>query len=563
MDNFLNILKNNRTIILYVLLALTCINLYDAWKRDTAPLLPVKSPAPTAETSEISALPAIDHKTELPSVPKTVQASTSIVTTNQEIPFINVKTDLLDLKISLQGGNIIAASLEDYPISIEHLETKFQLLNNMPELHFIIQSGIVAKNQQNAPSHLSLFSASQTQYTLKEGADSLVVELVWNQNEIEVVKRFTFKRKSYEIALTQKVSNQSTENWTGWPYQQLERKPPIKSGSMLDGSAYTYTGGAYYKPDTKYQKISFDEIKDEAIDIKTNQGWVSFIQHYFLAAIVPNAETETTLFSKGLSDKRYIMGIRLPMLEVASGQTSQVESTLYIGPKLQNHLKSVAEGLELTVDYGWLTVISQPLFWLLSKIHSYIGNWGWAIIILTLLIKLAFYKLSETSYRSMANMRKMTPRIQALKERYGDDRQRMNQAMMEMYKTEKINPLGGCLPMLVQIPVFIALYWMLMETVELRQAPFIFWIQDLSVKDPFFILPLLMGASMFFQQKLNPPPPDPMQAKMMSMLPIVFTGLFAFFPAGLVLYWFINNLASILQQWYITRKIENADKVKK
>ena len=280
------------------------------------------------------------------------------------------------------------------------------------------------------------------------------------------------------------------------------------------------------------------------------------MQHYFTGVWVPEKDQKNHLYSKSLGNERYMIGSYSPSITLQSGESHTFTSDLFIGPKLDDQLQATAEGLELVRDYGFLAVIAKPMFWVLQKIHGIVGNWGWAIILFTILLKLAFYKLSETSYRSMANMRKMTPRIQALKDRYGDDKKRMQQAMMELYKTQKINPLGGCLPMLVQMPFFIALYWVLMESVELRQAPWILWIQDLSIKDPYFILPLIMGVSMFVQQKLNPAPPDPMQAKMMQMLPIVFTFFFAFFPAGLVLYWVVNNLLSISQQYVITKKID-------
>ncbi len=570
MDKFIRILKHNRSIILYIALALISINLYDAWKKDYPPvaqqIATTEKPTTATAIPDAPATPLKTSSTEaaLPALPAaaTTPLKHTQLTDKPITKSIHVKTDVLDLNISTTGGTITSVYLNAYPISLG-ADEKYQLLGTKHQTSFTLQSGIIAKNQQTAPTHLATFDSSQMDYRLAEGKDKLVVDLVWQNQSIgiHVIKRYTFSRGSYSIKFEQIVNNDSDQAWQGWAYQQLERTPPLASGSMLDGTAYTFTGGAYYKPDTKYQKINFDEIKNEPINFEVQHGWVAFIQHYFVSAIIPEATENTLLFSKGLADERYLMGVRLPVLNVESGQTGVAKTTIYIGPKLQDHLEKVAPGLELTVDYGWLSVIAQPLFWLLSKIHSFVGNWGFAIIILTLMLKGLFFKLSEMSYRSMANLRLMTPRIQALKDRYGDDRQRMNQAMMELYKTEKINPLGGCLPMLVQIPVFIALYWMLMETVELRQAPFILWIQDLSVKDPLFILPLLMGASMFFQQKLNPAPPDPIQAKMMQMLPIIFTGLFAFFPAGLVLYWFVNNIASIAQQWYITRQIENESKL--
>ena len=321
---------------------------------------------------------------------------------------------------------------------------------------------------------------------------------------------------------------------------------------------YTYTGGAIYTQENKYEKISFEKMEENALSLEVKGGWVAMLQHYFIGAWVPPTEQTDHFYTNVLPGQRYVLGAYTPSVNLAAGGSHIFSSGFVAGPKLQHELEAIAPGLELTVDYGWLTVVAKPIFWLLGKIHGVLGNWGWSIIVLTLIIKLLFYKLSETSYKSMANMRKMTPRIQALKDRYGDDKQRLNQAMMEMYKKEKINPLGGCLPIVVQIPVFIALYWVLLESVELRQAPWIFWIKDLSIKDPFYVLPLIMGISMFIQQKLNPAPPDPMQAKIMMSLPFVFTVFFAFFPSGLVLYWVTNNILSITQQWVITRKIEKA-----
>jgi YidC/Oxa1 family membrane protein insertase len=321
---------------------------------------------------------------------------------------------------------------------------------------------------------------------------------------------------------------------------------------------YTYTGGAIYTPEEKYEKISFEDMESSKLSMEVKGGWVGMLQHYFLGAWVPPAEETDHFYSNVLPGQRYVLGAYTPSISLAAGGSHIFSSGFVAGPKLQDELEAIAPGLDLTVDYGWLTVLAKPIFWLLKSIQGVVLNWGWSIILLTLIIKLVFFKLSETSYKSMANMRKMTPRIQALKDRYGDDKQRLNQAMMEMYKKEKINPLGGCLPILVQIPVFIALYWVLLESVELRQAPWILWLQDLSIKDPYYVLPIIMGISMFIQQKLNPAPPDPMQAKIMMSLPFVFTIFFAFFPSGLVLYWVTNNILSIAQQWYITRQIEAA-----
>ena len=313
-----------------------------------------------------------------------------------------------------------------------------------------------------------------------------------------------------------------------------------------------------YSPEEKYEKIKFDDMQDEPLSRDVKDGWAAMIQHYFVAAWVPPGNETDRYYTRALKGERYVMGLIGQTLQVAPGSEGSAQAQLYVGPKLQHAMKEVAPGLELTVDYGVLTILAQPIFWLLENIHSLVGNWGWSIIFLTMLIKLAFFKLSETSYKSMANMRKLAPRLKALKERYGDDKQKLNQAMMDMYKKEKVNPLGGCLPVLVQIPVFISLYWVLLESVEMRQAPFMLWIQNLSAPDPYFILPLIMGVTMLIQQKLNPAPMDPMQAKVMMILPIVFTVFFAFFPSGLVLYWVVNNTLSIAQQYVITKRVEAA-----
>jgi len=448
--------------------------------------------------------------------------------------------------------------LLDYPEDTETDAEPFQLMNDVHPNLFVAQSGLYSA-QQKAPSHLALFDTAQARYTLTDGADSLTVPLSWTDpSGITVEKAYTFKRGSYLIDLRQMINNASDTVWSGREYRQFQRTP-IPEGEQ-PRFLYTYTGGAIYSPEEKYDKISFDDMADSNLDRTFSGGWAAMLQHYFLGAWIPPVEEKGSYFSRVLPQSRYVIGLYSPQVDIVPGATHEFAAQLFAGPKLQDRLADVATGLELSVDYGWLTVLSQPLFWLLNKLHGLLGNWGWAIIGVTVLIKLAFFKLSETSYKSMANMRRVGPRLQALKDRYGDDKQRMNQAMMELYKKEKINPLGGCLPIVIQIPVFIALYWVLLESVELRQAPFILWIDNLSSPDRFYILPLLMGVSMFIQQKLNPAPIDPMQAKIMMSLPFVFTIFFAFFPAGLVLYWVVNNILSIAQQWYITHQIEAAAK---
>jgi YidC/Oxa1 family membrane protein insertase len=418
---------------------------------------------------------------------------------------------------------------------------------------FIAQSGLLSS--QEAPDHHAVYGAEQGEYRLAGNANELKVRLNWTGSAgVTVTKVYTFTRGSYVVGVEYQINNASAADWQGRAYHQLQRSRQERESALI----YTYTGGVLYSAESKYEKISFDDMDKEVLSRDTKGGWAAMIQHYFVGAWLPDASQLNHYYSKALDKKNYVIGMVTPEFAVPAGKSMNINGRLYVGPKEQDVLKDIAPGLELTVDYGWLTFLAKPLFWLLKHIEMLVHNWGWAIILLTLLIKLAFYKLSETSYKSMANMRKVAPKLTALRERYGDDRQRMSQAMMELYKKEKINPLGGCLPILVQIPVFIALYWVLLESVEMRQADFMLWLNDLSSKDPYYVLPLIMGATMFIQQKLNPPPPDPIQAKVMMALPFIFTLFFAFFPAGLVLYWVANNFLSISQQWYITRKIEKA-----
>jgi YidC/Oxa1 family membrane protein insertase len=395
---------------------------------------------------------------------------------------------------------------------------------------------------------------------LQPGQDSLTVPLTWTDNNgLVVTKLFTFKRGSYDITLDQKVSNNSGKAWSGRQYSQLLKVPDTTGkGNMLTGGMRAYDGGVIYTEKNKYQKISFDDMAEENLDVTSKGGWTAMIQHYFASAWIPPAEQENHFYTKELKDGRYVIGTYSPPVTVEANTEAQFVSQLFAGPKIQPMMEAIAPGLELTVDYSVLTFIGKPIYWLLDKIHSVIGNWGVAIIGVTLCIKLLFFPLSQASFKSMAKMRKIQPRLKELQERFADDRPRFNTEMMSLYKKEKVNPLGGCLPILIQIPVFMALYWVLSETVEFRQAPFMLWIQDLSIQDPFFILPLIMGVTMKIQQSLNPAPIDPIQAKVMKMFPIVFTVFFLFFPAGLVLYWVINNTLSIIQQTYITKQIEKA-----
>ena len=481
-----------------------------------------------------------------------------------ENPVITVTTDVLEARIDLVGGTVISSLLLDYPVVLEDPDQKVNLLSSHGDNMFIAQSGLLS--HQSAPNHTSQYQSDRMEFELADGAEEIRVPLTWESEDgVLVTKTFIFKRGRYDITVRHQLENKSTGAWTGGRYDQLQRSVPASDdgGGFTDPGRYSFNGIAFYSPDEKFEKVDFDDVADDPYRKTHAGGWLAMIQHYFFSAWVPPEEEETiysTQELKGNGWPRYIARGVSPQQQVVPGGRTEFNSRLYLGPKLQDELSDIAPGLEHTVNYGIFTVISKPLYWLLSKIHSVVGNWGWSIVLLTVLIKAAFFKLTEAQYRSMARMRKLQPRIDQLKERYGDDRQRMSQAMMEMYKKEKVNPLGGCLPTLIQIPVFIALYWVLLESVELRQAPFILWITNLSDRDPYFILPLLNAAFMFATQRLTPMAGmDPLQRKMMSMMPLVFSVMFAFFPAGLVLYWATNAGLSLAQQYYITRKIAAAD----
>ena len=473
------------------------------------------------------------------------------VKTGEELTLSN---NDLAITIDTAGGTIKKADLLNYFETTEPNSKNISLLD-FDKDYYVAQSGLLHDKSSNriekpklAPNHHDLYIVKSKKN------NSLILEWKNEDRGIKVLKKIYLDEAGYRINIENTVINGSNKAWSGRQYRQIRRKSTGEGRSWVTP---TFTGGAYY--DGTYNKISYDEIAEKKPKFNVLSGWVAMMEHYFVSAWFFPKEENNLFYTKEIlvDDYRrdYIIGARSEAVLVQPKETGKLNSSLYVGPKLQKELENISDGLELTIDYGVLTFISKPLFWLLDKIYSIVGNWGWAIILLTLLIKLAFYKLSETSYKSMAKMKQFSPKIQSIRERYGSDRQKMNQAMMDMYRQEKINPLGGCWPILIQIPVFIALYWVLLESVELRQADFIFWLNDLSAKDPYFVLPLIMGASMYFQQKLNPAPPDPMQAKVMQMLPIIFTAFFAFFPSGLVLYWVVNNLLSIAQQWKITKSI--------
>ena len=466
---------------------------------------------------------------------------------------IRVITDLLDVEIDTAGGDIRKVGLIQHHVSLED-DSPMILMNDFGNEIFIAQSGLLttAQTKQKLPTHKAVFQSTREHYRLEEGESEVRVPITWTQDNIKVTKTFIFYPHSYTVDIEYNIQGFEGELPVRL-YSQFQRSRP--ESSMGSNFIYTYTGGVIYDDKIKYEKVDFDDMDEKPLSRDLDGGWSAMIQHYFLAAWLPEQGKINHYYSKALGNDLYMFGVMSP-LKTISAENNQLTTRLYMGPKEQKRLEKVAEGLKLTVDYGVLTFIAQPIFWLLHQIHDIVKNWGWAIIFVTVLIKLLFYKLSETSYKSMASMRRLQPRLQTLKERYGEDKAKMQQKLMELYKTEKINPMGGCLPVLLQIPVFISLYWVLLESVELRQAPFMLWINDLSSQDPYYILPLLMGATMLIQQKLNPAPMDPIQQKVMMALPIVFTVFFIFFPAGLVLYWVVNNALSIIQQSIIIKRVE-------
>ncbi|MGJ7547443.1 membrane protein insertase YidC [Pseudomonas alloputida] len=474
---------------------------------------------------------------------------------------IRIKTDVLELAIDPVGGDIVQLNLPKYPRRQDHPDIPFQLFDNGGERVYLAQSGLTGANGPDARSSgRPLYAAEQKSYQLADGQDQLVVDLKFSDNGVNYIKRFSFKRGEYDLTVSYLIDNQSGQAWNGNMFAQLKRDASSDPSSSTATGTATYLGAAMWTASEPYKKVSMKDIDKGSLKENVSGGWVAWLQHYFVTAWIPAKSDNNVVQTRKDSQGNYIIGYTGPALSVPAGGKVETSAMLYAGPKIQSKLKELSPGLELTVDYGFLWFIAQPIFWLLQHIHSLLGNWGWSIIVLTMLIKGLFFPLSAASYRSMARMRAVAPKLAALKERFGDDRQKMSQAMMELYKKEKINPLGGCLPILVQMPVFLSLYWVLLESVEMRQAPWMLWITDLSIKDPFFILPIIMGATMFIQQRLNPTPPDPMQAKVMKMMPIIFTFFFLWFPAGLVLYWVVNNCLSITQQWYITRRIEAATK---
>jgi len=563
---------------LFAALALIGFLLWQAWEQDYAPK-PLSDAASTAVPAAPNATSTPVNSADTPDIPKVTGSAVPAATATAPIEAepagaqVSVETDLLRIVIDTRGGTLAQADLLAYPQDPSDKTKPVRLLDDKSTSYFVAQSGLLSPSGP-APDHRTLFSAEKSSYALSSGADTIEVPLTWQDaGGLKVRKVYIFKRGSYLIETRQEITNGTSAPWTGYEYRQLQRVPPVISGSGFsfnNPEKYAFAGAAWYSPQDKFDKLPFEKFVDSPLKREVSGGWVAMLQHYFFAAWIP-APTETDNYSTDVPNRtsaapHYLIRALSPALTVAPGQTQAFSAHLYVGPTLQSQFDpieqaNIAHGLGLTADYGKLTFIAEPFHWILVQLHALVANWGVAIILLVVLIKLAMFKLSESQFRSMAKMRKLQPRIAALKERYGDDRQKFGAAQMELFQKEKINPLGGCLPTLIQIPVFFALYYVLLESVELRQAPFFGWIQNLSAPDPYFILPVLNAAIMGASTWLAPASPgmDPMQQRMMKIMPLMFAVLFLFFPAGLVLYYTVNGGLSLLQQWVINQRIQASD----
>ncbi|HAC33729.1 MAG TPA: membrane protein insertase YidC [Gammaproteobacteria bacterium] len=544
-------------LILFVILAFLLLQIWEAWRTDQQVQEPLaqSSPQELPQVDDyVADQPVLPAEALPPSQPELSSADlTTGKSTARASELVRVETDLLVVEIDTLGAVVRKARLKQYPVDQKNPLDYVTIMDDSVDKSHYLQSGVVsADNSRQVPNHNSFFTIEQADYRLGNGQQQLqLIATAEQPGGLLLTKKFTFSRGSYQIKITSELTNGQNEEWQGYFYHQLVRSP----GSGAARSFFTptsYEGAAYYSGEEKYQKSDYGDISEEPLSRPVKDGWIAMLEHYFVAALVPTSFNR--FYTKALTDNRFAIGALGPVLRLQPGQKLADDVTLYIGPKEQKRLKPIAPGLELTIDFGMLTFLADPLFWLLAWLHGLFGNWGWAIIGVTVAIKAAFYPLSAVGYRSMAKMKNVQPKMVALREAYADDKALLNQKMMELYRNEKINPLGGCLPILVQIPVFIALYWVLLESVELRQAGFIFWLTDLSQADPYYVLPIIMGISMIVQQRMNPAQLDPIQQKVMMAMPVVFTFFFFLFPAGLVLYWVVNNILSIAQQWWITRK---------
>ena len=562
-------MPNTRVMLMVAFAAILYLN-YEAWMRDyREPVTGASSQSAPAASGAANLLADSVPKAETTSPGVAAQAPAAPAGAAQPAatppsetaapdaasPMLHVVTDVLDVSINLKGGEIDRADLTQYPVHKETPNIPVRLENRDSESLYLLQSGLIGKAGEAAPTHLATWTAAQTSYVLPAGANELRVPMTWTDGQgLTVTKTFVFARGWYAIGLDYEVKNGGAEPRSIASYTQILRRWEHPSRSYFDVETYSFKGPAIYDG-TKARDLKVENEADGKFSEVISSGWLASLQHHFVSAVVPPAD-QPYRYQLQVKDREYLLSATGPPAQIPAGAQAQFHEKLFIGPKLQAQLAATGPRLERTADYGLLTVIAQPLFAALNWIHARIGNWGWAIIIVTALIKLMFYPLSQASGRSMAKMRAVAPRMKQIQESFKDDREKLGRAMMDLYKREKINPLAGCLPMVVQIPVFISFYWVLLESVEMRQAPFLLWINDLSSRDPYFVLPLLMGGAMFAQFKLNPAPPDPMQAKIMQFMPLVMTGMMAWFPSGLVLYWLTNTVLSIAQQWRVNQVVQ-------
>jgi len=534
-------------------LALVSFLLWQQWQKEYGPQ-PVTPVVQEQSQEAPQGVPSFNdtNNEDVPSGDSMPAAQPMASATNTQ-RIIEVKTDTLDLRIDLLGGDVISADLLKFPVE-QGSDIPYSLLRSGNGL-YVAQSGLIgAQGPDASSSGRPVYTAENTFYEMS--GDTLVVPLTWKNNQgLSITKTFTFSKDRYDVNVSYTVNNGSTNTATVQPYAQLKQVMQFEDDSNM--FMPTYRGAAFSTEDDKYQKYSFDEIEDENLRETTKAGWVGMLEHYFVSAWVPSQDQTNTVYSRNLKNQYAVIGVLSPSESINAGETKTIASTLYMGPKDQEKLAKIARGLDLTVDYGILWWISQSLFALLTFLHSLVNNWGVAIILITVVVKGAMYWLTKKQYESMARMRNLAPKMQQLKDRFGDDRQKMSQAMMELYRKEKVNPMGGCLPLLLQMPIFLALYWVLMESVELRHADFALWITDLSVKDPYFVLPILTGASMYLLQKLQPTTiTDPMQQKIMQWMPVAMSVFFLWFPAGLVLYWLVSNVITLIQAKMIYASME-------
>lgn len=546
-----------RTLIIVAML-ITSYLLILAWQRDYGNV--------NTATTPVASIGATANDVPVPTAKSDVPVTNSSPTTANPAtpannPLISVTTDKYDIRINPVGGDVVYVALRNYDATLDS-KTPFVLLQNDAERVYVAQSGLIGKDGIDTATARATYTAPSNQFVMQPSQNTLSVPLTYQKDGVTVTKTYTFTKGQYPIEVSYNINNTGNQAWQGQMYAQLKRDNSKDPGLANKGamSLSTYLGGAWGTPASPYNKLKFGNFNDDNLKVSSDKGWVAMVQHYFVSSWMPKEFTAN--FYSRESDNEHIIGFTSSPVSVAPNKQATLSSVLYAGPKTPETLKPLAEGLDKTVDYGILWPISKVLFWLLQAIHNVVGNWGWAIIFLTIIVKLALMPIANKSYYSMAKMRAVAPRLQALKDEFGDDRMRMSQEMMKLYKEEKVNPMAGCLPVIIQMPIFLALYWVLVESVQLRHAPWILWIKDLSSMDPLFILPLLMGAAMFFQQALNPQPQDPMQARMMKFMPIIFTAFMLFFPAGLVLYWTVNNLFSMAQQYLINKKVEKQQAVK-